>query len=70
MRAKLRRKAAYSLSGIVLVCHCLLGRLESGPVSLFPLAELIEDVIFVCFLMMLSNPGLCDSWMQLGWFSR
>lgn len=57
MWAKLRRKATYSLSGIMLVCRCLLGRLESGPVPLFPLAELIEDVIFVCFLMILSNPG-------------
>lgn len=63
--AKLRRRTTYSLSGIVLVCHCLLGRLESGPVSLFPLAELIEDVIFVCFLMILSNPGLCGSWIGL-----
>lgn len=43
--------------------------LEFGPVSLFPLVELFEDVIFVCFLM-ISNPCLCDSWVQLGWFSH
>lgn len=57
------------MSGLALLCHCLVGSLESGPVSLFPLAELIEDVIFVYFLLKSSNPGLHDGWVQLVWFS-
>lgn len=63
-------RASHSLYGIRLVSHSLLGGLESGPVSLFPLAGLTEDAILVCFLKKLSNLGLCDSWMLLGWFSR
>lgn len=65
---KTEKEGHVGLSGVALVCHWLLARLECGPVSLFPLAELTEDLVFVCFLIMLSNPGLCDSWVQLGWF--
>lgn len=41
---KTEKEGHVRLSGVALVCHWLLGRLESGPVSLFPLAELTEDL--------------------------